>query len=86
MRYGAILGRMDAQSPRHKSSNLTAFVTSFSAAIVVGLALAILAQAFIFSIAHLMGLGSTSLWVASIINAIFFGVGLCLDLRAFLAC
>lgn len=62
---------MDTVSPRHKSTNLTAFITSFSAAIVVGLGLAILAQAFIFSITHLLGLGSTFLWVASIVNAIF---------------
>jgi hypothetical protein len=65
---------MNTESPqerRHTNGNLSALVTSFSAAIVVGLGLAIVAQAFIFSITHLLGLGTTFLWVAGIVNAIF---------------
>lgn len=60
-----------SQSPGPKSGNLSAFVTSFCAAIVVGLGLTIVVQAFIFSINQLIALGSTFLWVASAINAIF---------------
>ena len=59
------------QGRRHTSGNLSAVVTSFCAAIVVGLGLAIVAQAAIVSIAHLIPLGSTFLWVASAINAVF---------------
>ena len=65
---------MNTESPRerrHTSGNLSAFVTSFCAAIVVGVGLAIVLQAAILSIDHLIALGSTFLWVASAINAIF---------------
>jgi hypothetical protein len=72
--FNTMAGAMDTVAPqerRYTSGNLSAFVTSFCAAIVVGLGLAIVVQASIFSMDHLFRLGSTFFWVASAINAIF---------------
>ena len=51
--------------------NFTAVVTSFGAAIVMGLGFAIVAQAAIVSMDHLITLGSRFFLVASVLNAVF---------------
>ena len=56
---------------KENGGNFTAAVTSLGAAIVMGLGFAIVAQAAIVSIDHLIALGSSFFLVASVLNAVF---------------
>ncbi len=56
---------------RHSASALTVFITSVSAAIVVGGGFGIVIAAFVIALANLFGLGHTFVWVGCIATAIF---------------
>jgi hypothetical protein len=57
-------------SARHGASAFTIFVTSVSAAIVVGGGFGIVMAAFIIALANLFGLGQTFVWVGLIATAL----------------
>jgi hypothetical protein len=65
---------MDTETPgnpsRHGASAFTIFVTSISAAIVVGGGLGIVTAAFVLALANLFGLGHTFVWVGLIATAL----------------
>lgn len=57
-------------TPRHAASAFTIFVTSVSAAIVVGGGFGIVIAAFILAAANLFGLGQNFVWVGLVLTAL----------------
>src|SRR5262245_15152722 len=60
---------VSAQSPRHGATVLSVFITSLAAAIVVAGGFGIVFQAGVVAAAARLGLGTTFIWVGTIINA-----------------
>jgi hypothetical protein len=57
------------QSPRHGANVLSVFITSLAAAIVVAGGFGIVFQAGVVAAAARLGLGTTFIWVGTVINA-----------------
>jgi hypothetical protein len=58
------------EPPRHRGNVFTIFITSFAAAIVVAGGFGIVLQAGIIAAAARLGLGTSFIWVGSVVNAV----------------